>query len=106
MAWCGTDGSLLAPVTLAQSEAFPAIQRDLDPLVDRMRRVRAQAGFPSERCVPVFHATDSYEKHRVKLRNYYNDKFADLGVVASYATPRAQADDCLVMRKDMTVGPE
>lgn len=65
---------------------------DLLPMLDRMLQVRAAAGHPLEEIVPVFHATDSYRKHRLELMSFYKDYFLTAQLRASYSTPRADAD--------------
>lgn len=54
LAWCGTDGALLQPVSTCASESFEAIQADLTALLDRMRRVRGKRGLS---VAPAFHST-------------------------------------------------
>jgi hypothetical protein len=96
--WCGVDGSLLKPVSLAVAENIAEISKDLEPLIDRMQAVRMGNGFPGERTIPVFHATDSYGKHRHKLIKWYKKKFQSLRIGAAYATPRANAQGVSVLR--------
>lgn len=87
-AWCGADGSLLKPITLAKSESIPEITRDLAPWLQRMQEVRMNSGHSAEDCVPVFHSTDSYAKHRRKLASWYKKQFpAELVQTSHVACP-------------------
>ena len=87
-AWCGADGSLLKPITLAKSESIPEITRDLAPWLQRMQEVRMNSGHSAEDCVPVFHSTDSYAKHRRKLASWYKKQFpAELIQTSHVACP-------------------
>jgi hypothetical protein len=94
--WCGVDGSLLQPVSLAKAENIAEITKDLGPLIDRMQTVRMNHGFSAEEALPVFHATDSYGKHYLKLMKWYKAKYKGLRVGSKYATPRADADGTAV----------
>ena len=48
LAWCGVDGSLLAPVSLAATESWPCIEADLKPLLQKIKQTRLEAGFSLE----------------------------------------------------------
>ena len=91
LAWCGVDGSLLKPITLARSEKVIDITSDVEPMIDRMLHVRMNAGFSLEQCVPVFHATDSYRTQRKKLMRFYKRKFDQTRLATEYPTPRGDA---------------
>ena len=47
--------------------------------------------FAPEATTPVFHATDSYEKHRKKLDQYYKAKFPEEFLLAESTTPKGDA---------------
>ncbi|CAJ1370556.1 unnamed protein product [Effrenium voratum] len=80
LGWCGVDGSLLAPVSLAEAESWPCVEASLGPLLRKIKRARLQAGFSLEESLPCFHATDSYHKHRQKLCKLYGRVWQDLRV--------------------------
>lgn len=90
-AWCGADGSLLKPISLATSESMPEIERDFTPWVRRMQQVRQEHGLSAAETVPVFHSTDSYGKHRKKLTSLYVRLFKALRVTSAHTTPKASA---------------
>ena len=92
IAWCGLDGSLLRPPTLSNSESWSSLERDLDGLLDRAGRVRGAAGCNTEQCIPVFHSTDTFEKHRRKLAEYYAKKYPATRILPEHATPRSDAE--------------
>jgi hypothetical protein len=96
LAWCGLDGSLLKPMALAASEKMTDIIADLQPMLERMQKVRMHAGLTLEQTVPVFHATDSYGKHRIQLMTFYKDVFKEVRLEATFATPRSNADGVAV----------
>ena len=79
-AWCGVDGSLLVPVSFAQSESWHCIEASLAPLLRKLKQARLRAGFSLEDSIPCFHATDSYHKHRQKLCKLYGSVWKDLRV--------------------------
>ena len=70
-AWIGVDGALLRPPSALQSETWPHLRADLEPLLVDMQRNRMRAGIPAHSACPAFHSTDSFGKHRLKLRPLY-----------------------------------
>ena len=80
LAWCGVDGSLLVPVSLAQSESWHSVEASLAPLLQKLKQARLRAGFSLEDSIPCFHATDSYHKHRQHLCKLYGSVWKDLRV--------------------------
>ncbi|CAJ1379993.1 unnamed protein product [Effrenium voratum] len=80
LGWCGVDGSLLAPVSLAEAESWPCVEASLGPLLRKIKRARLQAGFSLQESLPCFHATDSSHKHRQKLCKLYGRVWQDLRV--------------------------
>ena len=87
LAWCGVDGSLLAPVSLAATESWPCIEADLKPLLQKIKQTRLEAGFSLEESLPCFHATDSYHKHRIKISKLYGKVWQDLRAQGQSSTP-------------------
>ena len=87
LAWCGVDGSLLAPVSVAAGESWPCIEADLKPLLQKIKQTRLEAGFSLEESLPCFHATDSYHKHRAKISKLYGKVWQDLRAQGQSSTP-------------------
>ncbi len=85
LAWCGVDGSLLAPVSLAATESWPCIEADLKPLLQKIKQTRLEAGFSLEESLPCFHATDSY--HKTKISKLYGKVWQDLRAQGQSSTP-------------------
>ena len=56
-----------------------------------MIQIRQQHGLSAENTVPVFHATDSYAKHRKKLMSWYGKEFKTVRLSADHATPKSDA---------------
>jgi hypothetical protein len=54
LAFCGVDGSLLAPITLRRTEDWPDIEADLEPLLHAIKRVRME-GPAAQSCARVLH---------------------------------------------------
>ena len=109
LAWCGVDGSLLAPVSLAAGESWPCIQADLKPLLQKIKQTRLEAGFSLEESLPCFHATDSYHKHRIKISKLYGKVWQDLrvqdkGSPAHHAEMRSVGWTCLLKMLVVCVG--
>jgi hypothetical protein len=63
----------------------------LGPCIDRLKRNRLAAGLTLWESAPAVHATDSYGKHRLKLRDFYNNKYPELAALVSAQTPKANA---------------
>ena len=55
------------PMSLCRAEAWADIEASLEPLLRDLRDARLDAGMSMEESIPVFHATDSYRKHRFKI---------------------------------------
>ena len=89
IAFCGTDGSLLEPPAVMETEAWLHIETLLDPLLHCLKRTRQEAGFPVEHTTHAFHATDSYHKHKNKLASLYNRIWPELYVHPWHLTPKA-----------------
>ena len=70
--WIGIDGALLRPPAAMAGEPWPDIRPHLEELVVDIISHRKEAGLPGKACCPAFHATDSYGKHRLKLRSLYS----------------------------------
>lgn len=54
LAFCGVDGSLLAPITLRRTEDWPDIEAELEPLLRAIKRVRLE-GRVAQFCVRLLH---------------------------------------------------
>ena len=91
LAFCATDGSLLAPVIPVRGEAWVDIEQQLRPLLVRMITARLAAGLSFRESVPCFVATDSFGKHRLKLRRLLRDVTQQLRLQPLSATPRGPA---------------
>ena len=72
----GIDGALLRPVELGEAENWKGIRSALEPLVDEMIMHRTDAGLSLEAVPLCGHSTDTYGKHRLKLRAFYRKKYA------------------------------
>jgi len=101
LAWCGVDGCLLKPPTPAVAEAFPDIQSDLEPLLRLIREVRLQANLSLLESSPVFHATDSFRKHRSELDSLYRRIWPEVAMATQSVTPRG---DAVAIVRDATAG--
>eukprot|EP00435_Cladocopium_sp_Y103_P075461 s20_g58.t1 len=86
LGWCGVDGSLLAPISLARAESWPCLHASLAPLLRKIKQARLRAGLSLEESLPCFHATDSYHKHRVLISKLYSHVWQDLRVEGEAAT--------------------
>jgi hypothetical protein len=71
LAWCAVDGSLLQPVSARRTEDIADIESDLAPMLRDIQQARVDAGLSWASSCPVFHATDVYQKHRLRLRALY-----------------------------------
>ena len=91
LAWVGIDGALLRPVSPHPREDWPCISKDLGDMLDENKKDRLEAGMSLIECAPVAHATDSFGKHRLLLRELYKDKYCELGTKTESLTPKADA---------------
>jgi len=89
--WSGTDGSPMKSVVAMKTEDWRDIEADLDPMVDEHMHARIAAGVPPNCVRVVAHPTDSYGKHRLKIRAFYRKKYKALHVHVESATPKADA---------------
>lgn len=91
LGWTGVDGALLKVIKAKKTEDWPDLKDDLDELHDEMKLNRERAALATQDVPPVSHSTDTYAKHRLKLRSYYKQKYGQriLGVLAP--TPKADA---------------
>ncbi|CAE7917875.1 unnamed protein product, partial [Symbiodinium necroappetens] len=71
-AWCGLDGSLLKPWVLCDGESFETQASDLRPYLEFGRDTRLAYGLTLPESRPVFHCTDSYNKHRQLWPSVYD----------------------------------
>ncbi len=92
LAFCGTDGSLLQPVTLHKAESWADIQSVLVPLLMEIKRARLEFNLSMEDSMPAFHATDSYGKHRLLAAKCYERCWEELRVKSVAPTPKV---DCV-----------
>ena len=91
LAWTGTDGALLAPVSVAEGEDIDSLLEDLRPLVLTIKEHRLNAGLSFDESRVVAHATDSFRKHAQRLRKFYSEIFAEGRLCATSDTPKATA---------------
>ena len=70
-AWMAVDGSAYQSPTPLPKEDIHNLLQDLDPLVDRVKEDRLNAGLSFEQSVFVAHATDVYEKHHRLIEAFY-----------------------------------
>jgi hypothetical protein len=100
IAFCGTDGSLLAPVTPMRGECWDDIELVLRPLLLSLISTRLQAGMTFEEALPTFIATDSYGKHRFKYRDLMRDVSQQLRLQPEGLTPRGSAAQLRILNED------
>ena len=89
--WMAVDGSAYQPCTPLPKEDIQWLLYDLDPLVDRVKADRLAEGLPCDQAVLVAHCTDTHRKHRLRLRAFYERKYAEGGTASVSATPRGPA---------------
>ena len=87
LAFCATDGSLLTPVVPVRGEAWGDIEPRLKELIETMVHTRLAAGLSFEDSVPCFLATDSFQKHRLKLRDLIRKVTEQLRLQPTGVTP-------------------
>ena len=97
LAWCGLDGSLLQPMKAYARECWPLIARDLEAMLRDIQLFGLSAGLPLMDTLPVFHATDSYQKHRFKIKKSYVRIWDVARVHVLAPTPRADAAGMAVL---------
>ena len=68
LALCGLDGSLLQPMRAYPRECWSLISRDLEGMLVDIRDFGVEDGLTLEQALSVFHSTDTYLKHRKKIR--------------------------------------
>lgn len=90
-AWLGVDCALLQPCTPQKKEDITLLLQDLDPLVDEMKEHRISSGLSYTESTVAVHCTDTYGRHRLKLRAFYNRKYADGGASVVTSTPKSDA---------------
>ena len=91
IAWCGVDGSLLQPMKLHRAEAWRELEADLTPLLRDIKRARMQAGYSVDDPMPVFHATDTYGRHRRCIRKCYAAVWSEMRQKVLSLTPRSNS---------------
>lgn len=91
MAMCGVDGSLLSPVVARRAESWPELCGWMRPYLESLRDTRQAAGFSLVESMPVAHATDTYGKHRKKIRQLYSEVWALARLQTQSCTPRGDA---------------
>ncbi|CAJ1448742.1 unnamed protein product [Effrenium voratum] len=68
----GLDGSVLAPPQAVQAQDMADIEPSLKPLPFKMKKDPPAAGFSFKEAIPVAHATDTYDKHRLRGMNAFS----------------------------------
>ena len=76
---------------LSKSESIEDCLKDLDRVVTDLKRDRLAAGLSVAEAAPVAHATDSYGKHRIKHRAFYESKYPELHWRVDSNSARADA---------------
>jgi hypothetical protein len=87
LAWCGVDGSLLSPVSLAKAESWNCLSADLEPLLVELKAARMAYGLSLHCSLPCFHATDSFHKHRALILKLYDKIWSEFRVETNASTP-------------------
>ena len=70
------------------TEAWEDIEKVLEPLLRDIASLRLAAGCTIEQCIPVFHATDSYGKHRSVMRALYRRIWPTARIQIRTRTPK------------------
>jgi hypothetical protein len=94
LAWVAVDGALYQPPTPAEREDLPSLLADLEPLVDRVKMDRLEAGLGQADACMVAHCTDSLRKHGPALSAFYARKYVDVGLQVDSATPKGASQGC------------
>ena len=95
LAFLTTDGLLYDVPAPKVGEDIESIIEALDPVIDMNHTDRMEAGLTFEESAMVFHATDTFGRHRLRLREYYRAKYR-VGAVSSVATtPKAPAHSAM-----------
>ena len=79
---------------MKHTEDWPDIKTVLLPLLRDMKAARLSTppkGMAVEHTIPVFHATDSYHKHRHLLKALYNEVWPELAIETTAPTPKGAA---------------
>ena len=88
---CGLDGSLLTPLVPLRAEAWPDMEPVLRPVLQGIRESLLSAGYPLPETQPVFFCTDSYQKHRKKIKELHEDVWQSAALASTAPTPKAPA---------------
>jgi hypothetical protein len=91
LAWCGVDGSLLSPVSLAKAESWTCLSANLEPLLTDLKAARQGHGLSLQCSLPCFHATDSFHKHRALILKLYDKVWPEFRVETNASTPCSDA---------------
>ena len=87
LAFCGSDGAVLAPPTYSATEDIPDLQAVLIPLLEKVRDFRLRAGLNLQQSAPIAHCTDRYAQHRLQLANMYAQAGVFGGKNCSFLVP-------------------
>ena len=101
LGWCALDGSLLQPFHAKETEAFPHIEEDLEPMLKDIRDYGLGEGDSLEDTVPLTQSTDVYERHKPNYTKLYASVWKALGVQDYALTPRADS-----LSLDTSVSPQ
>lgn len=91
LGFTGTDGALLMPLMPAAGESWERVREVLVPYLEELKNTRMSAGMSLLNSMPVFHATDSYQRQYKKIPLDYKDIWKGLLLTTESATPRADA---------------
>ena len=104
VAVCGTDGSLIDVPSPLPTEGWPHLRKMLEPLLRDIQTVRLECGYGMEGSMPVFHATDVFEKHARCMRRLYGKVWSGMRVSAGARTPKGSTGRREVLPTELVEG--
>ena len=92
LGWCAVDGALFDIPTPASGESNEDILKDLEHIVEDLKADRLEHGVSLAEAKPVCHATDSFQKQRLALQAFYDNRmYPELNVAVEANTPKGNA---------------
>ena len=76
---------------LHRAEAWHDLESDLKPLLQGIKWARMQAGLSVDDSMPVFHATDTYGRHRRCIRKCYAEVWSEMRQKVLALTPKSDS---------------
>ena len=104
VAVCGTDGSLTDVPSPLPTEGWPHLRKMFEPLLRDIQTVRLECGHGLEGSMPVFHATDVFEKHARCMRRLYGTVWSGWRISAGACTPQRSTSRRKVLLRELVEG--